>query len=825
MELSPQQQQLQSEAEQLAESHAALLAEARNLVQSGRADEAINLYRSGHRDIQAFHDKWDSVIRSDEPSFADWWRQFVADQEATLLTFEGYALQWVGRLDEASALFERALALTPADTLEHASRLNNLGTIRHDQQAYAEAEELLRRAHAEYVVIAAAVAQTEPASAPEVWSQAAQVLADSAYSALSRGDYAGFEKSYTDAISFAEQHHLPDLANKLWLRQARYLLELDASGETTQRFFTEGEQRVLRSKDTEFKFEALRSHAEYFRVRGEPDLTRYKLEDALKIAPPHQKWSLLRQLADIAETQGDIQAAHDYSRDALAEARQGGMPQPVIACLSALVSLHAADNPDEAERYLSEMRASGEKVEIKNALLSRAFIYCQQKRFELALRDVDEAERAMPEEPGVLLMRVLVLRGMDAKEEALRVIERAVAAFNKQIRRGGADWKSDLGLLAALHESAARIAAELGRTEEAFVWAESGKALRLRSRFVEPADAANTTGISLSALRERLLAESATLLFFSVTHRGTLALLCDPHSDKPQSFFIDLTEQALTDLLPDKDTEAWNTVVFEALRPLSEKLAPCLSEAISRKETGTLYIVPDSRLYFVPFAALDVEGGSKVIDHCAVICLPYAAMLVSRPQAAVRSRTCLAVGAGGKNEFSFSEQAAQIAALRWDTSVCLAEARAQEVLDKAPHFSVLHLQCHGRLEDLLPGTRSASFLKLGDETTLSAKDVYGLSLSSELVFMNACISGRFKSRLSNEVGGFWEAFLHAGASGIVVTLAYVHPESAQRLALSFYRHWLDGKGSGEALRQAQLEVRQQRPEPCDWATHILIGVG
>ncbi len=824
MELNSQPQ-LERETTQLAESHQALLAEARTLVQTGRGDEAINLYRASHRDLQAFYDKWNSEIQSGEPSLADWWRQFMADQEATLLTFEGLALRWMGKLDEAGALCERALVLTPAETPEHASRLHGLGGIRCDQREYDEAEELLRRAHAEYVVIATNVAQTEPASAPQFWSQAAQALADSAYAALGRGDYAGFEKSYTDAISFAEQHHLSDLANKLWLRQAGYLLELDASGETTQRFFTEGEQRVLRSNDPEFQFEALRSHAEYFRVRGELDLARDKLEDALKIAPPHQKWMLLRQLADIAETQGDTQAANDYSQKALAAARELGMPQAIIAALRALVSFHAANNPAEAERYLSELRALGDKDEIKNALVARSFIYLQQKRFELALHDIDEAERATPENAGVLLARVAVLRGMDAKDEALRVIERAVAAFNEQIRRGGADWKSDLDSLAALHESAARIAAELGRTEESFVWAESGKALRLRTRFIGSADELETPDISFAALRERLLAESATLLFFSVTHRGTLALLCDPHVDKPQSFFIDLTEQALTDLLPNKDTEAWNTVVFEALRPLSEKLAPCLSEAITRKETGTLYIVPDSQLYFVPFAALDIDGGSKLIDHCAVVYLPCAAILLSRPRAAVRSRTCLAVGAGGKDEFSFTEQAAQIADLGWDTSEYLPEARAQEVLDKAPNFNVLHLQCHGRLEDISPGTRSASFLQLGHDTNLSAKDVYGLSLSSELVFMNACISGRFKSLLSNEVGGFWEAFLHAGASGIIVTLAYVHPESAQRLALAFYRHWLKGKGSGEALRQAQLDMRQEKPEPCDWATHILIGVG
>jgi CHAT domain-containing protein len=52
-----------------------------------------------------------------------------------------------------------------------------------------------------------------------------------------------------------------------------------------------------------------------------------------------------------------------------------------------------------------------------------------------------------------------------------------------------------------------------------------------------------------------------------------------------------------------------------------------------------------------------------------------------------------------------------------------------------------------------------------------------------------------------------------GVREVVVILAYVHPDAAQRLALAFYDHWLLGKGSAEALRQAQLEVRRERPDP------------
>lgn len=78
------------------------------------------------------------------------------------------------------------------------------------------------------------------------------------------------------------------------------------------------------------------------------------------------------------------------------------------------------------------MRTFGEMDEIKNALLGRAVVHLQKKRFELALHDIDEAEQATPDDPGVLLARVGALRGMGAREDALRAAERAAAAFRAQ---------------------------------------------------------------------------------------------------------------------------------------------------------------------------------------------------------------------------------------------------------------------------------------------------------------------------------------------------------------------------------------------------------
>lgn len=77
--------------------------------------------------------------------------------------------------------------------------------------------------------------------------------------------------------------------------------------------------------------------------------------------------------------------------------------------------------------------------------------------------------------------------------------------------------------------------------------------------------------------------------------------------------------------------------------------------------------------------------------------------------------------------------------------------------------------------------------------------------------------------MSREVGGFWQAFLQAGAPTLIATLVLVDPGSVQQLILEFYKNLLAGNiTEAEALRQAQLKLRKERREGYHWASHILI---
>jgi CHAT domain-containing protein len=241
----------------------------------------------------------------------------------------------------------------------------------------------------------------------------------------------------------------------------------------------------------------------------------------------------------------------------------------------------------------------------------------------------------------------------------------------------------------------------------------------------------------------------------------------------------------------------------------------------------TLYIVPDAGLYRIPFAALTFADGTRLVEHMALAHVPSAAILAwcrSRrmPQA---ERACLAAGVDSAEEFSFVEQARAVAELPWPAKKFLPEATKEEFLAEAPRFTVLHLSCHGAIQETVLDTLSAARLKFANGD-LTAKEIFNLTdkLCAELVFLNACQSGHFRSGARSEVDGFWRAFLHAGAASLIATLTFVHPEFAGPLALDFHQEWLKGDVTkAEALRRVQHRMCRQGIEPRHWASHILIG--
>jgi CHAT domain-containing protein len=120
------------------------------------------------------------------------------------------------------------------------------------------------------------------------------------------------------------------------------------------------------------------------------------------------------------------------------------------------------------------------------------------------------------------------------------------------------------------------------------------------------------------------------------------------------------------------------------------------------------------------------------------------------------------------------------------------------------------------------------------DALLTADKIQRLNRGGSLVFLNACESGTVaKATQAQQVSyllhkpepvvGLASAFIYTGALGCVGSIWPVYDEPAAQLAVKFYRNVLSGEPTGEALRRAREEIREDYPEEITWAAYVLYG--
>jgi tetratricopeptide (TPR) repeat protein/CHAT domain-containing protein len=111
-----------------------------------------------------------------------------------------------------------------------------------------------------------------------------------------------------------------------------------------------------------------------------------------------------------------------------------------------------------------------------------------------------------------------------------------------------------------------------------------------------------------------------------------------------------------------------------------------------------------------------------------------------------------------------------------------------------------------------------------EDGLLTAEDVTGLDLlNTELVVLSACDTGLGEVHTGEGVFGLRRAFTVAGARTLVMSLWKVPDEQTRELMIDFYRRVLSGQGVADALRQAQLAMKEKHPDPYFWGAFICQG--
>ncbi|MEO6397476.1 MAG: CHAT domain-containing protein, partial [Tepidiformaceae bacterium] len=134
---------------------------------------------------------------------------------------------------------------------------------------------------------------------------------------------------------------------------------------------------------------------------------------------------------------------------------------------------------------------------------------------------------------------------------------------------------------------------------------------------------------------------------------------------------------------------------------------------------------------------------------------------------------------------------------RYGGSAVTAEPRAVlRCLGGDPVADLLHFSVHGVYDP----RSTTDGLVLVDGSSLDPFQVKGLALkSSPFVFLNACQVGA-GSKLLGDYAGMAEAFLYAGASGVIAPLWSINDALARGVASRFYEKAFAGSPPAEVMR-------------------------
>jgi CHAT domain-containing protein/Tfp pilus assembly protein PilF len=161
--------------------------------------------------------------------------------------------------------------------------------------------------------------------------------------------------------------------------------------------------------------------------------------------------------------------------------------------------------------------------------------------------------------------------------------------------------------------------------------------------------------------------------------------------------------------------------------------------------------------------------------------------------------------------------------------VYLGKEAREEVIKRGPHknYQIIHFACHGLLDEQQP-IRSALVLsqdlKNEDDGFLQVRELYNLRLSSNLVILSACQTGKGAMEKGEGILGLPRIFFYSGARSVLSTLWPINDKSTASFMKKFYAYLAKGISKALALRLAKQEmIHSKYSHPYYWAGYVLNG--
>jgi CHAT domain-containing protein/uncharacterized protein HemY len=357
-----------------------------------------------------------------------------------------------------------------------------------------------------------------------------------------------------------------------------------------------------------------------------------------------------------------------------------------------------------------------------------------------------------------------------------------------------------------------------------------------------------------SALLEYVVTDEATYLFVVTRPQGQTAA-------EIKVFTIPINQTELA-----KQIEGFRRRVAErnlGVRAPARKLYDLLLKPAQSLLGGksSLVIVPDDRLWELPFQALLDERDLYLIERSAVSYAPSLTVLREMRARSDKRRfeaapsTLLALGnpligqetverarlslRDGKL-YPLPEAEAEVRALgrlygaRRSKVYIGKAAREDRLKAEAGRARILHFATHGVMNNAAP-LYSYLALARGDKNEdglLEAWELMQLDLKADLAVLSACETARGRTSAGEGMIGLTWALFVAGTPATVVSQWEVESASARDLMLGFHRQLQAPRAAGkltkaESLRRAAIKMMKnpKTNHPFYWAGFVLVGDG
>lgn len=259
----------------------------------------------------------------------------------------------------------------------------------------------------------------------------------------------------------------------------------------------------------------------------------------------------------------------------------------------------------------------------------------------------------------------------------------------------------------------------------------------------------------------------------------------------------------------------------------SRKLYDWLIGPISKDVTNksTLVLIPSGRLYSLPFACLNDPSGAPLAQSKRLLELAKTTDLMRIPgdkPAPIQRVVAFANATGDLPEAGVEGK--RIAALFPDSQLFEGSKATKAAFSAhGGKAQALHLATHGEwnMENSL-----SNYLAMANSEKISQDEIFSLELGdTSLVILSACNTAMGEGGDMKYVASLAEAFWIAGSRSVVASLWAVNDESTSLLMTEFYKQLKAGDGKAEALRKAQMTVRENPKfeHPYYWAGFILFG--